>query len=382
MKLSFVLTLFAASLSVTSALAQASRDVINDLSPDRKASAEAPQAPRSPPNKTGAAETRYPRPGDKPVALPDDGVVKHAMPEDLSGAIAIAIRRNPRIVVADASVRGAEAQLLAAQAGVAVADAKVRQAKADLNELTLKVVSEATEAFREYAKLKKLLSHFKDPSNEASRGKLHELQSMIERVEFRLNQILGIGGDLEARPEDAAAPAGAGRDGEWGRELQLKSKSAAGRENPQSPSLRGRFFSVEEQREARSPAIPKALRAVLAEETVLDFADQPLRDAVEYLSDRHDFQFITHEKSIDVPVTVNISGITLAAALQAIADLTNYCFVFRDYGILVVKEAEAELYEQNGAAMIAPGRLPPVIEDRDSDAAGGEKQPAEAVQRQ
>jgi hypothetical protein len=101
---------------------------------------------------------------------------------------------------------------------------------------------------------------------------------------------------------------------------------------------------------------------------VLDFADQPLRDAVEYLSDRHGFQFITHEKSIDVPVTVNISGITLAAALQAIADLTNYCFVFRDYGILVVKEDMADVYEQNGAVMIAPGRLPPVVEDPGSNA--------------
>jgi hypothetical protein len=355
MKLSFVLTLFAASLSVTAAQAQVPRavhDVINDLSPDRKASAEGHQPPRSPKQPAAGAATKNKPgiPGDSD--RPEEPILRE-MPKDLSAAVSRALLRNPQVLIADA---------------------KVRQAQAELNEAKFKVVSKVTAAFRDYAHYKKMLVDVQNP-NSASDDLRRQIRQEIEASELDLIYLLGIGAEPTSLSQQAKLSVDE-TDYVW-------TYYAKTRGQPGTPAADdGAPKPIKNEREARSPAIPKALRAVLAEETVLDFADQPLRDAVEYLSDRHGFQFITHEKSIDVPVSVNISGITLAAALQAIADLTNYCFVFRDYGILVVKEAEAELYEQNGAAMIAPGRLPPVIEDRDSDAAGGEKQPAEAVQRQ
>lgn len=240
------------------------------------------------------------------------------IPEDLGEALSLALGHNPQLLVAEA---------------------KVREAQAEYDQVSLSVVHEVTVAFREYAHAKRSLT-----INERNRGvvpatQLLEHRESVERAKARLNYMLGI----DTRPE-----------GRWTKvQLRLLAEPApvqvADRGAPRSP--------VAQPRDAGELTISPELQAALNNTTDFDFTEQPLSDVLDYLGERNQLQFLK-KGNLDMPVTALLKGVTVQAALQALADLTQTSFVFRDYGILVVQHpSEAEIYRDSHAPMIGPAFL-------------------------
>lgn len=315
--------------------------LIDDLSPDRKASAETRQTPPRSPKQpaAGAAANNKPGiPGDSD--RPGDSVLGE-MPKDLNAAVSRALQRNPQILIADA---------------------KVRQAQAELNEAKFKVIREVTAAFRTYAHYKQGLADVKN-SNGPNDDMRRQIQNHLESSELDLIYLLGVGAESSPSPPGQEEAAFDEKNSESGSFAEMR--GAPPRKAP--AGQKADWFAASQKRPRAAHAIPKALRPALGEKTVMDFTDQSLGEITEYLAARHNVQFIKQEKQIDVPVTCSVRDVTLAAALQAIADLTNYCFVFRDYGILVVKKEAASSYMKNHVPMIAPGEASLPMDDAGSE---------------
>lgn len=314
--------------------------LIDDLSPDRKASAESRQAPP----RTSKQTAKRAAANDKPeIAGHSDHSVEPVlgeMPKDLSAAISRALQRNPQVLIADA---------------------KVRQAQAELNEAKLKVVGKVTAAFREYVHYKQALADIPKDSNGRAR---REIRDHLEASEWDLIYLLGIGTESPSPGQGAISVDE--NSFEWSGFADMRA-TPANKAPLDRKTEKASAVALKRQRTAQTSAVPKLLRAALGTKTVMEFDDQPLQEAVAYLGERHGVQFILSEKHITVPVTCNVHDITLAAALQAIADLTNYCFVLRDYGILVVEKAHATNYMKNQVPMIAPGEHSPPLDDQDGE---------------
>jgi hypothetical protein len=106
----------------------------------------------------------------------------------------------------------------------------------------------------------------------------------------------------------------------------------------------------------------------------LDFTEQSLPEVLEYMREvgKADVDFVIlnpeewelpqatddTEGLMDRSVTLRLKQVTIAAALQALADLYNCAFVFRDYGILVLGPEQVigmlDSYRAAGTPMIAP----------------------------
>jgi hypothetical protein len=89
--------------------------------------------------------------------------------------------------------------------------------------------------------------------------------------------------------------------------------------------------------------------AALDDKTVLEFTDQPLSDAIQYLKDRHDIEIQLDEKALedegigtDTPVSRNISGITLRSALRLLLGELDLTYVVKNEVLLITTKAEAE----------------------------------------
>jgi hypothetical protein len=106
---------------------------------------------------------------------------------------------------------------------------------------------------------------------------------------------------------------------------------------------------------APSGQVVEKLRKMLTtDSTELDFSDTPLEQVVTYLSENHIVTFLLDKNTLsdagiasDMPITMNIKGVPIVAALQAFEDhLQGVQFVVRDYGILLttIDHAKAQGY--------------------------------------
>ena len=122
------------------------------------------------------------------------------------------------------------------------------------------------------------------------------------------------------------------------------------------PMSGGAGSSVSSASAKSEPALPDKLQKFLQAHVDLDFSEQPLSDVLDYLVEAAggDVNFVGKEK-LDVPVTLHLKQVTLESGLQAIADLSDHCFILRDYGILVLSSNDARSYERAGILMIGPG---------------------------
>ena len=92
------------------------------------------------------------------------------------------------------------------------------------------------------------------------------------------------------------------------------------------------------------------IREDLGATTQMEFLDQPLSDVVAYLKDLHRIEIQIDGGALedaglnsDMPITLNIKGIRLGAALQLLDDkLRDLKWVVRDYGILVTTPERAQ----------------------------------------
>ena len=240
------------------------------------------------------------------------------IPDDLGDALSLALGHNPLLLVAEA---------------------KRREAEAEYDQVSLSVVHDVTLAFRQLAHEKKSLeSH--ECGGAVPASQLREERENVARAKAKLHYLLGI----DTRPEVT--------DRKLTFDLKERKtyvKVGAAHQPGAPPS------------DAGGLVVSAELRAALQSKIDLDFSEQPLSDVLDYLQEISGrIQFLKKWKGedFDVPVTASLKGVTLQAALQALSDLTQTSFVFRDYGILVIHHPnEAMIYRDSNAPMIAPAFL-------------------------
>jgi hypothetical protein len=170
---------------------------------------------------------------------------------------------------------------------------------------------------------------------------LHDVNQALAECESELMYLLGI------RADAAAGDVGSSAGGE-------------------APGLkRG------PPRSAR-PEIPTRFHEALQKTVELDFTEQPLSDVLMYLQNAlgNEVAFVFKEQ-IDTPVTLSLRGdkLSLKAGLEALADKTDCCFIFRDYGVLVVNRDDAWQYLGAVISSDAP------LTEPTTDAGGGNQLP-------
>jgi hypothetical protein len=115
-------------------------------------------------------------------------------------------------------------------------------------------------------------------------------------------------------------------------------KAAPARPRKLAAQFTGHTPSVAEER----------IRSELDKETDVDFNEVPLREAIEYIKDKHGIEMRLDQKGLkeaalatDTPVTMNVKGITLRSALnQLLSELENDpTWVIRD-DVLVITSRE------------------------------------------
>ncbi len=99
---------------------------------------------------------------------------------------------------------------------------------------------------------------------------------------------------------------------------------------------------------ARQEAEARILRA-LEEPTTMDFEETPLKDATDFLKERHEIQIQIDAKALedaglgsDTLVTRSLKGVTLASALDLLLGDYHLTYLIRDEVLLITSKAEAE----------------------------------------
>ena len=239
----------------------------------------------------------------------EDSNAAGEIPNDLGDALSMALSRNPLLKVAEA---------------------KVRAAQAEYDQVSLSVVHDVTLAFREYMKQKEMVvaKEFK---------RLHAED--LERAKAKLTYVLGI--ETHARYTKVKLI----------HEPVQKLLTLKVARQPEPPP-----------RDTGEQPMSDELRAALQTPIHADFENTPLSDVLDFMAEsvgqkNAGIRFVKKEKILDVPVSLNLREVSVRAALQAIADLTETTFVFRDYGILVLA-GDATKYRLIHAPMIAPASDP------------------------
>jgi len=233
------------------------------------------------------------------------------------------------------SLEQAIAQSLRTNPELLIADAKVRQAKAELNRARLTVVRDVTVAYQNWMAAKQDLPFSEKMSKQGKRTTAEVLaaKQKLAGCEYELMYLLGA--SAEASSDDAEAADAIETQGEKG-------------------GLPGVVFRNAGQPAGR-PEIPQRYQEVMKLNVELNFIEQPLSEVLEYLkaATEGEISFMfkdPNEQLENSRPKLNFQfRVTIAAALEAVADQTDVCFVFRDYGVLVVSREDA--WQYRGAAI-------------------------------
>lgn len=344
-----------------------------------KDDARQPHAPKSqPPGETGAADSPpddiLPRIHGKSATaaadrttLIDDTAARNAaktaagIPGNLADALSLALNRSP---------------------GILVAEAKVRQAEAELNEVRQSVVEELTVAYQQWGVEKKAFAAL------VKKGRMSEdsITLGVIKHEARILYLLGVGGRFRAAgggqthqttgvpmgmggmPSGMMGPMvepgvqmmGGGVPPLTGQQKRAKSATAPGAAAATGPSSLPAAFPDK---------VSASMRRFLETRVEIGFDDQPIGDILDYFAAAADSNVVFIPLSALRPdekepaVTIRMKPVTIASALQALADIYRYTFVFRDYGILAIgpnDKQQIEAFRNSGAPMIAPPDDSPV----------------------
>jgi hypothetical protein len=106
--------------------------------------------------------------------------------------------------------------------------------------------------------------------------------------------------------------------------------------------------------------------AALDEKTELDFTDQPLQDAIDYLQQRHEINIQLDTKALsdagvgsDTPITRSIKGITLRSALKLLLSDLDLTYVIRNEVLMITSKTEAENMLSTRVYPVADLVIPP-----------------------
>jgi hypothetical protein len=92
-------------------------------------------------------------------------------------------------------------------------------------------------------------------------------------------------------------------------------------------------------------AMAEKVRQALNGPTTFEFTETPMRDVMDYLADYYGINMQIDKNYFDKnhPVTLELKGVPLAAALQALEDENvPLKFVVRDYGLLATSRDHAQ----------------------------------------
>jgi hypothetical protein len=270
-------------------------------------------------------------------------------------------------------------QAMEGHPAILLAKAKVAQAQAELGTVQAEVIRQLIALRGEYEAQEKALAKAKQQADAAQQGldkaKTGDLKDLVE---------------AEAKRE-AAATALAEADAKLSR---------LNTELDQLQALMGRLASEaprppagpQPDTEAQQPSGPvkEKMTAALDSTANLDFSDTPMPEAVKHLREacKTPITLDAGRGLNDLHVSLQLKGVKLGAALQAMEDLCpELVFVVREYGILATQKEHAEhhgflsavsLWKANTKQDAAP---PPAEEKPAAPAAppAAEKPPAPAA---
>ncbi len=283
------------------------------------ASPALPQAPGPRPPAEGEGQgAGAPAAGSPEAAAP-------GMPENLDGLLAIALRTNPEIQKAQA---------------------RLSRAQADLNQARLKATRDVISAYHERRKLKEMADvqtsqrqrmkqlqangQASADSVEASILAFTETSSRLAQLEARIRYMLGI----------ESGPRPRGEKDESGRQWLAAGPSAP----PGAPPPPETAGGPESPPPPRRLEIPEKMKTFLEKRVSLriEGGSGTLRTVCDWLRESFSGQtFVVDVSALGqldegAEVTLELKDTALRDALLAIADLFKVCFVFRDYGVLMV----------------------------------------------
>jgi hypothetical protein len=230
--------------------------------------------------------------------------------------LALALRSNPEILLAES---------------------KLRQARSELNQVQLKVTEQVVSLYYERKKQEDLLAQLNQqlkavqsafqigqtPSDKVIEATIarSNAAAAVPQIEAQTRYLLGLGGETPA---------------------SLPTAQAASPREVRAPT-------------AARPEIPEKFRKILDTPAHLPFEDITLEAAFRFLEEDYKIPVfmdnaMREEVGADAPLYFTATNLTLGQALQAMLDsgFSNpkggylICFVFRDYGMLVTTPTRAE----------------------------------------
>jgi hypothetical protein len=257
------------------------------------------------------AEARAAAPQDAapPTALagsPGPAGATGPVPTNLDQMIATALRASPEVLLAEA---------------------KLRQAQAELNQARLKVTRELVSAFNEkkarqsgllgaernLAMTTKLHQQGSTGASdvEVARAKLGEAELGIAQADAEIRYLLGVGSLFDPT------------------QLRESAGPAAPRQLPNPRAFR----------------IPEALTEPLARQVTVKFDKTTMEDVVNTLASQANVSMVIDQQvgfDLTNPITLSLNApVAFSAVLRALADQNDLVFILRDYGILVTNEGRA-----------------------------------------
>lgn len=320
----------------------------------------------------------------------------------LAEMLATALENNPDIGVAASQVTAAEAQLKRAQLNVMQQVMELREAWHAQIQLVHRNVAkvenarirsdEIRRAFKAGGVSKSGLADAEAPEKEAEM-ELIQAQAKLAEIKAKIPYVLGTQkpvvrtGSMSGRGTGTMLGRGRVRGRRTGSKSQVED-GATPKENDDAADVKTRQLPdlrIGVSHAAESPVLAK-LREALNQNTELDFQDQPIDDIVLYLNDLHNLSITLDKNALKegvggkeegmVQISCNHTGISLAAALQAIMDLhPRVSFVVRDYGLLVTAKGKEPLGAITVSDFVkrqpAPGPFGGVILHSPGGAGGG-----------
>ncbi|HUY93049.1 MAG TPA: hypothetical protein VMV10_30245 [Pirellulales bacterium] len=260
-----------------------------------------------------------------------------------------------------ATLAQALAQALQANPDVLLAEAKVRQAQAEYNQAKLKAAQDVTVAFHERGAAQRSLethreARMKIPGS-VPEPEIQRLADELAECEAKMTYLLGAGAELkQAEPSDrketiqliphpirilhenrAVSDATANQDaGKQTPRVVLEPLEKVGTlhvaSHPGSGAPAG-----------KRPGIPEKYRKVLQKPVKVKFKDMNVDQIVEQLNRLTGDELpilLPRQQFGAAPLTIELpKEVSLQTALEAVADMSECAFLFRDYGLLVVNRS-------------------------------------------
>jgi|GEM_PF-3170199 len=92
-----------------------------------------------------------------------------------------------------------------------------------------------------------------------------------------------------------------------------------------------------------------SIHAALYQKTDIEFVEMPLKDAIEFLAEKHGIPIVLDAKSleeasvnIDTPVTKRLKGLTLRSTLNLVLDELELTYAVQNGVLMITTEAEAQ----------------------------------------